>query len=1008
MLEGTRLEDGDVELLEGGLDCAGWERTDGMPGGAGSIVLRERLVSKVLELCKSDGVVTMCAPKGFGKTAVMIQCASRVRNDPERGVAALVGASHMGVEGLIDRLDRCGRDISPEGFPVILIDDIPFAESSEMAVLAQRLRSLRAAGFNIIASCTPENGAYLSAMRDSGKIGAHTLRVQPYEYGDWAHAFSISSSLDVYEMTQGVPSLVMALHAVSPSSGASYLDSRVEELYRAILGDTLRTDRKTARLLALIILMGEGSISDLGQSGTGGQRELVGRLGHDYPVFRVNETDGTFSCLGETEAALSRLRLDIAQNRPELVKRAVRMHMKARRVDRAVGLLRSFVAPEEALDVIGRFPVHFALSGHGRFVQETLAQIGADHIASVEIGVILGLYLASLTTGDYQVARSTARELGRRAMEAKRDVSERDWACALAVRRVWSTCPGAALPDLGGAHASPERCDQARSIGYHARTYGELVGGSGNVDLRELPFMRADSPRASKVSVLDVLLQTDRAIDDALHHAEVDAMAHDAELSAAAETLGERGLRPLAVRARMAVALCRLMSGRPIVDERAFNDAGTAAVREADQATQLLCLLAEGWQALSLGQAVNGQFRGQQVLRLAEEGHAFLRGWALPLEQTAVLMNSSRSATREDADVIDLAQEVDDPAYAWAVALRLSAARYDADLSVWYSLHKALLLEERMRPMVRLAMELLGERAESIRRLIPSSLSASYRLDEGDARASENLRGIALGTCLPEVGQININLFGGFKIDRNGHVLTDDIWKRKKTGILAARLVLNLGAYVSRSTIIDEMWPDTCRERGRQSLYTATSALKNAFRQTDDGPQYLLNQGDGVALNNEFVSSDTARFDLLAREILLKRMGTSSRTIVEACLKLEELYTGPLFAPDVGNASFFLRMRRAYESKFVDCLIRGIDAALDDEDVSSAAWLADAAQAQDPSREDVLRRAMKIFNMCGRRREIIDMYGAHLYYLQHEMDSEPEPETKRIYEQIINGPVRFL
>ena len=102
-----------------------------------------------------------------------------------------------------------------------------------------------------------------------------------------------------------------------------------------------------------------------------------------------------------------------------------------------------------------------------------------------------------------------------------------------------------------------------------------------------------------------------------------------------------------------------------------------------------------------------------------------------------------------------------------------------------------------------------------------------------------------------------------------------------------------------------------------------------------DGPQYVLTQGEGVAVNTEYVVSDTMRFEMLARDILLRRIGTTGRQLIDACLQLEELYTGPLYVPNFGDSSFYVRQRRIYQAKFVDCMMRGIATALELDDLPS-------------------------------------------------------------------------
>lgn len=105
--------------------------------------------------------------------------------------------------------------------------------------------------------------------------------------------------------------------------------------------------------------------------------------------------------------------------------------------------------------------------------------------------------------------------------------------------------------------------------------------------------------------------------------------------------------------------------------------------------------------------------------------------------------------------------------------------------------------------------------------------------------------------------------------------------------------------------------------------------------------------------------------------------------------------------PDSGCTAYYLHMRRAYQMKFADCMVRGIEAALEMDDLPSASWLVEAVLRQAPLREDVIRCAMRIYDKTGRRREIVELYNNHLHLLEQELGSIPEEETRLTYESII-------
>lgn len=967
-------------------------------GPLGFSVPRDRLVGRVLEQCRTAGILFICAPRGFGKTSLLMQCAATIRNDPEHGIAVLLSGTAVTPDELMGRLDAIAGDLASARSPCILIDDMPHIDPDQAPRMVDALRGLREGGFSIILACTPDKRPFMERLGDSSKMGAQSLRVQPREYTGWARTFSISSALDVYELTQGIPVLVVALQAVTGSrgEGLEHLGRQVADLYTGALADVSGATA-LGRLLTLLILLGEGSLTDLERCGVRAKPETISVLRRDYPIIQLDDESRGFSCLGGN--GLKGLRARIVRDNPSYLQRAVRIHLKANRVDRAIELMSDLMKPAQVLEVLAQFPTSFALAGRGLYVNRVLSSIAAVEGAPIPVGVVLNLYLSALTLGDYRAARSAAMELCRRAAEIEDGVSPADWACALAMRNAWGTCRGIDLPHVGDERAARPSTGPVKLLRQHALAYPRLIGEFADGDA-----LFSEAGELSATGQLDVpalLIGLDAALEESLREGAREVQGDEDTLGALVTELDRRKMAGLSARVRMVWALRRLLAGLPISDERALGDAGTVAVRESDQQTQLLCLVAEGWQFLALGQVVNAQFRGQQVRRLASDEHPLLIAWAGLLEEAATLLNSSLVSVREEAELLDLALEPADPSEAWRVALRLSAARYDSDLSVWFSLHKPLLLDIAFRPFARLAMRALGDRAASARRLIPTDLRDDYRLGPPDIKRDQPLFGTMPLPGIVDVGQVNVNLFGGFHVDRNGHVLTSDLWRRKKAGVLAARLALSIGSFVGRSLLIEEMWPESELTRGRQNLYTATSTLKNAFRQKEGGPQYVIAQAEGLALNGEYVSSDTLRFDMLAREVLLQRVGTSGRQIVENCLKLEELYHGPLFVPDSGATSFFLGCRRSFGTKYVDCLVRGVDAALEDDDLSSASWLVEALLKQAPTREDVLRRAMKVFGLCGRRREVAELYGSHLFYLRNELRAEPEPETRRTYEAVL-------
>ena len=91
------------------------------------------------------------------------------------------------------------------------------------------------------------------------------------------------------------------------------------------------------------------------------------------------------------------------------------------------------------------------------------------------------------------------------------------------------------------------------------------------------------------------------------------------------------------------------------------------------------------------------------------------------------------------------------------------------------------------------------------------------------------------------------------------------------------------------------------------------------------------------------------------------------------------------------------------QPKYIDCMIKGANAALEENDLQSAIWLAESGLRQETAREDMVRCAMRVYSAAGRRRDIVELYSGHMHHLREQVNGVPEPETRRLYERLVEG-----
>lgn len=964
--------------------------------------VRRTRILREIGLHARDAVATLVtAPDGFGKTTLLAQRVSEVQSDAERGVARIVDAAGMDAERLYELLGDLEGRLEPRMRPLIAIDNLPTLRETAIRGFADRIRALHEKGFELMVACRPSNRAFVQHMGDAYKVGPQALLVRPKEFSDWATMLGISGELDVYELTQGVPGLVAMLSVVDGRQvGVEAFSESAASLYRAALQE-LRGERDALyRTACLLLLTGSGLLRDFERVGMRVRTQTWSRLAREYPIFGVDVEHGTYRCIARHGHAMEALRREVVRARPLFAARAIKVLMAVGNVDAAVGVTEMMERPEDALGVLAEYPSAFALSGNISFVRKMMEVVGDVTSAAMPVGSILAIYLAAMASGELRVARALSAELRRRSREIEGQIDPGSWTEAEALVGLWPGCSGIGLPEVSPSYVKGRETAAARELRMHGRVCGELIGGSGALEL-DACVQGFDALVGDGVSVPKVLLACDRALIDAMCGDAGDVRSCDEKMREMVRRLLERRLTPIATHVRMVAATCRLLSGLPVTDERAFVDEGTLSVRMSDFPMQLFCLVGEGWQAMETGQCTNALFRARQVLKLAEEGQWVIVSWARMLECCAHVCATSRMSLDEEANMLDLSGAAEHPVDAWTVALKLAAARRTSELGAWCSLNKDALFIRGFMAFAKQALALLGDKVAAMDRLLPRDYLMGNGLSLVDGGLEPAPQRVGMRDADMLLAQVNVSLFGGFQVERGGHVVTDAAWRRRKACVIAARLVLADGAFVSRRELGDEIWPDKDYLHAREAVYAGLTSLRSAFGQCAEGPQYVLAQGEGVAINTEYVVSDTMRFDALARDILLRRTGTTGRQLVDACLRLDEIYTGPLYVPNVGDTEYYAHQRHVYQTKFVDCMMRGIGAALEMDDLPVASWLVEAALRQSPLREDVIRAAMHIYDMSGRRREVVELYTGHVHVLERELHALPEKETRMAYEEIL-------
>src|SRR5438128_2096473 len=235
-----------------------------------------------------------------------------------------------------------------------------------------------------------------------------------------------------------------------------------------------------------------------------------------------------------------------------------------------------------------------------------------------------------------------------------------------------------------------------------------------------------------------------------------------------------------------------------------------------------------------------------------------------------------------------------------------------------------------------------------------------------------------------------VTLLGGLDIRMaSGQIIS---LPTKKTLALLGYLALHPGKAYPRDRLAALLWGDSADEQARRSLRQAMYVLRKALPETE--PPALLMEGETIALNGDAVDVDTSVFERLVSE----------RT-PEALERAVTLYHGDLLEGIGVNEAAFAewltsereRLRGLALQAFANLLAHQSKAGQTQRAIQTAVRLL----AIDASQEVVHRALMRLYARQGRRGAALKQYQVCVAALQRELGTEPEPETKQLYQDIL-------
>src|SRR5262245_41310971 len=242
------------------------------------------------------------------------------------------------------------------------------------------------------------------------------------------------------------------------------------------------------------------------------------------------------------------------------------------------------------------------------------------------------------------------------------------------------------------------------------------------------------------------------------------------------------------------------------------------------------------------------------------------------------------------------------------------------------------------------------------------------------------------------MAQLSLSLLGGFQARRGrGSLLA----LPAKAQALLAYLAARPGQAHPRDKLAALFWGGTGQEQARRNLRHTLFDIRQAV-----GPSLgiLVAEAQAVALDPVAVDVDVLAFEKLVAQ------GTAEAFEQAAALYQGELLEG-VSVDEPPFEEWLLAERERLRELALEALARLLAHQSNSPATERAIQTAIRLLALDPLQEPAHRSLMRLYARQGRRSAALKQYQVCVGVLRRELNAEPEPETRRLYQDILQQRV---
>jgi predicted ATPase/DNA-binding SARP family transcriptional activator len=244
---------------------------------------------------------------------------------------------------------------------------------------------------------------------------------------------------------------------------------------------------------------------------------------------------------------------------------------------------------------------------------------------------------------------------------------------------------------------------------------------------------------------------------------------------------------------------------------------------------------------------------------------------------------------------------------------------------------------------------------------------------------------------------LHVRLLGGFGVSVGSRLVDEGSWRLRKAKSLVKLLALAPGHRIHRERVVELLWPDRDPASAANNLHQVLYAARRALAAAGQSTEGLLELRDDLVLLGpaEGVDTDVECFETLADRARDTGTPEDIRTAIEA-------YAGELL-PEDRYEDWTAARRGALRERYLHLLVALADAHMDRQQIDLAIERLRQVLSEDELYEPAHRALMRSYATAGRRQDALHQYARLRDALRAEYDADPDPETRRLYRELLSG-----